>query len=84
MNRRHFLSLGTIAGLNLNLGDYLSLASGNDNVANAKAKSVIYIYLPGGFSAQETFDPKPYAPAEYKGPLNSISTKIPGVLYSEF
>lgn len=84
MNRRHFLSLGTIAGLNLNLGDYLSLARADDGVKNAKAQSVIYIYLPGGFSAQETFDPKPYAPAEYKGPLNSIATKIPGVLYSEF
>ena len=40
--------------------------------------------LPGGIAAQETFDPKIYAPIEYRGPLGSIPTKLPGVHFSEF
>jgi hypothetical protein len=32
---------------------------------------------------QESFDPKPYAPLEYRGPLNSIETSLPGVRFSE-
>jgi hypothetical protein len=47
------------------------------------AKSVIYIYLPGGAAHQETFDPKPSAPVEYRGPLGSIETVIPGVRLGE-
>jgi hypothetical protein len=82
MNRRDFLSLGLVGGINLSLGDYFYLKA-NDNIKSPKAQSVILIYLPGGYSAQETFDPKPYAPSEYKGPFNSISTKVPGLLYNE-
>jgi hypothetical protein len=48
-----------------------------------KAKSVIHIFLPGGFAQQETFDPKPYAPIEYRGPLGSVRTAIDGVQFSE-
>jgi hypothetical protein len=47
------------------------------------AKSVIHIYLPGGMAHQESFDPKPYSPLEYRGPFKSIKTKIPGVHFSE-
>jgi len=82
MNRRDFLSLGLVGGINLSLGDYFYLKA-NDSIKSPKAQSVIFIYLPGGYSAQETFDPKPYAPSDYKGPFNSISTKVPGLLYNE-
>ena len=44
----------------------------------------LYIYLPGGYATQETFDPKPLSPEEYKGPLQSIKTSIPGVEFNEF
>ena len=47
------------------------------------AKSVIHIYLPGGMAHQESFDPKPYAPLEYRGPFKSIKTSVPGVHFSE-
>jgi len=47
------------------------------------AKSVIFIYFPGGMAHQESFDPKPYAPLEYRGPMNSIQTKIPGYRIGE-
>jgi hypothetical protein len=49
----------------------------------AAAQSVISIYLPGGVAHQETFDPKPLAPAEYRGPFGSIDTALPGVRFGE-
>jgi hypothetical protein len=48
-----------------------------------KADSVIHIFLPGGIAHQETFDPKPFAPIEYRGEMNSIPTKIDGERFSE-
>ena len=43
--------------------------------SNAKAKSVIHVFLPGGMAQQESFDPKPYAPIEYRGEMGSLKTK---------
>jgi hypothetical protein len=85
INRRSFVSLGTLGTMNLNLASYLSLrAQDPDSLSKAPAQSVIYIYLPGGYAHQETFDPKPNAPVEYSGPLNSIKTKIPGIYFSQY
>lgn len=90
VNRRGFLSVGALSlgGLGLSLGDYFALrnASAAENVYQTPpqvAKSVIHIFLPGGLSAQESFDPKPYAPIEYRGELKSIPTKIAGEQFSE-
>jgi hypothetical protein len=47
------------------------------------AKSVIFIYLPGGSAHQETFDPKPFAPIEYRGSMGSIQTNVAGVRLNE-
>jgi uncharacterized protein (DUF1501 family) len=86
-DRRGFLAVGAVGGLGLTLADFLSLrqAQGADALAAppAKAKSVIHIFLPGGISAQESFDPKPLAPIEYRGELKSIGTKIAGEQFSE-
>ena len=51
--------------------------------APAKAKSVINIYLPGGMSHQESFDPKFNAPVEYRGPMEVVRTALDGVYFSE-
>src|SRR5262245_56052478 len=48
-----------------------------------KAKSVILLFLYGGASQLETFDPKPDAPAEVRGPLGSIQSRIPGCRVGE-
>jgi len=48
----------------------------------AKAQSVIHIFLPGGMAHQESFDPKPYSPIEYRGEMGSIKTKT-GEVVSE-
>jgi hypothetical protein len=44
---------------------------------------VIFIFLPGGMAHQESFDPKPYAPIEYSGPMNSIATNVEGIVLNE-
>jgi len=63
------------------MGDILKLNA--ESSITPKAQSVIHIFLPGGAAAQETWDPKPLAPAEYRGPLGSVQTVIPGVRFSE-
>lgn len=86
-SRREFVFVGLIGALGLTLPDYLSRVAKADiktyPLKPAVAKSVIHIFLPGGLSAQESFDPKPYAPIEYRGPLGSIDTAISGVRFSE-
>ncbi len=48
-----------------------------------QAKAVIQIFLPGGMAQHESFDPKPYAPPEYRGPFGSIKTSLTGVRFGE-
>jgi uncharacterized protein (DUF1501 family) len=85
-SRRGFLTVGTF-GFGLTLADFLRARARADQkqyeAIEAKADSVIHIFLPGGIAHQETFDPKPYAPVEYRGDLGSIATKIPGEVFSE-
>ena len=91
-SRRDFLQLGVVGGLGLTLADYLRIQSGGgaalgDQVyhetVEGTAKSVIYIYLPGGMAQQESWDPKPLAPAEYRGPLGQTNTKLSGVAFGQ-
>lgn len=47
------------------------------------ARSLIHIYLPGGMAHQESWDPKPFSPLEYRGPFSAIDTKIEGLQFGE-
>lgn len=49
-----------------------------------KAKSVIYLFMSGGMTHLDTFDPKPDAPAEYRGPTEAIKTKADGLLLGHY
>ena len=86
-SRREFLYVGLVGGLGLTLPDYFQLTAQADQkhyeTKQAVAKSIIHIFLPGGISSQESFDPKLYAPAEYRGPFGVIGTKLPGVHLSD-
>ena len=80
MDRRSFLHAGILGSFGA------SLAMADQKHYDSKegpAKSVIFIYLPGGMAHQETFDPKPFAPLEYRGPLGSIDTNVPGIRLGE-
>jgi hypothetical protein len=87
INRRGFLTVGTIGLGGLTLADLLRLEASADQKSYAaiaaKADSVIHIFLPGGIAHQETFDPKPFAPIEYRGELSSVNTKIEGEKFSQ-
>lgn len=87
LHRRNFMTVGALGGLGLTLGDFLKLKARADlktyEKIPATAESVIHIFLPGGIAHQETFDPKPFAPVEYRGELGSIDTKIEGEKFSE-
>ena len=84
--RRDVLHVGWLAGLGLSLGDYLSLQgrveAAESRTIQPKAQRVIHIYLPGGFAHMDSFDPKPDAPVEYRGILDTVATKLPGVRFS--
>lgn len=77
------MRVGWLGGVGLSLGQYLNLqAQAEQSQMVAKAKSVIHIYLQGGFAHMDSFDPKPDAPAEYRGILSPIPTSIPGTYFS--
>jgi hypothetical protein len=46
-------------------------------------KALLVVWLHGGASHLETYDPKPLAPAEYRGPYRPIATRVPGMQISE-
>lgn len=76
-----------MGGLGLTLENFFRLQARAEQKfyesKEGKAKSVIQIFLPGGIAHQESFDPKPYAPVEYRGEMGSIPTKLPGVFFNE-
>ncbi len=88
VHRRGFLTVGAVSGLGLTLADYFRAQTARAEQKNyaaieAQADSVIHIFLPGGIAHQETFDPKPYAPIEYRGELGTVPTKIAGEVFCE-
>ncbi len=83
--RRDFLQVGLGALGGLGLSEILQLRAGAAAPAGPAARDArcIFIWLDGGPSHYETFDPKPDAPAEIRGEYKSIPTAIPGVHFSE-
>lgn len=79
INRRDVLRMGSLAGLGLGLSNWLSLRAGASALPEVRAKSCILIWLDGGPSHLETFDLKPEAPVDVRGPFKSIHTAVPGI-----
>jgi hypothetical protein len=92
-SRRWFLQMGLAGMAGLSLPDLLRCRSapltlpsppgGEGRVRGADRKAVILIWLSGGPSHLDTWDPKPDAPSEVRGPFRSIATKVPGVRICE-
>ncbi len=81
VNRRDFLHAGALAALGLTLPDLLArraAGAGPDRDINC-----IMIMLVGGPSHIDTWDPKPQAPAEVRGPFQPIATQVPGIQITE-
>lgn len=81
--RRDFLKVGALSTLGLSLPSVLRQEASAKTNRTAKAKSVILFWLQGGISHHDTLDPKPDAPADIRGEFSTISTKIPGVQFSD-
>ena len=88
-SRRDFLQVGMIGGLGLTLPEFFKMQAqavdsvGGKPTVEGKAKSVMHVYLPGGMAHQDSFDPKPLAPIEYRGEIGTVKTKMEGVYFGE-
>ncbi len=86
--RRDFLRVGGLSLLGLSLPAVLraeAAAAGPSPArgATARAKNVLIIYLGGGLTHHDTFDPKPEAPEEIRGKYGVIPTGVAGMRFTE-
>ena len=81
ISRRNFLHLGLLGSFGLSVADLFRLQAKSD--ADAAPKSCILIWLDGGPSHLDTFDPKPDAPSEVRSTFKAISTAVPGIQICE-
>jgi len=80
MARRSALKVGFMGLLGLTSADLFRLRA--TGAAKRNGKSVILIWLDGGPSHMETYDPKPEAPLEYRGPWGAMETNVSGIRIS--
>lgn len=83
LSRRHVLQLGLGGFTSLSLPGMLRLRAESPRAGGAPRTAVIMVWLPGGCSHIDTYDPKPGAASEYRGPFQTIPTRIPGVHFTE-
>lgn len=94
ISRRDMLHVGGLTALGLTVSDWIQLrtaaaaapkanGSANDSANAPVAKSCILIWLDGGPSHLETFDLKPDAPQEVRGPFSPTNTNVPGIQICE-
>jgi hypothetical protein len=81
--RRDFMKIGALGALGFSLSDYLAAKAAGNVVTAKDDRSVIMIFNLGAPSQLDTFDMKPEAPAEIRGPFKPISTASPDIQLSE-
>jgi hypothetical protein len=81
LTRRDFLHAGAISTLGLTLADYFACKA--QGQAADRDVNCIMLFLVGGPSHIDTWDPKPGAPAEVRGPFQTIATNVSGMRISE-
>src|SRR5262249_12590893 len=86
ISRRSFLRVGGLSALGLSLPPFLRLrqaAAAAPAKPPARAVNCILLWMQGGPSHHDTFDPKPDAPIEVRGEFGTIPTTLPGVRFAE-
>src|SRR5712692_9602664 len=88
MARREFLRAGSLSLVGLGLPQLLQARTANSQAASnagaqPRAKACILLFMWGGPAHQDTWDPKPSAPVEYRGEFRPISTIVPGIQIGE-
>lgn len=81
IDRRSFLRIGALGLGGLTLPGLLKARAAGEAASNGKA--VIQVFLGGGLTHIDSYDPKPEAPAEFRGEFAAIPTAIPGVQLCE-
>src|SRR5215468_7329615 len=82
-SRRDFLRVGALAPFGLSLGSLLAAEKTSGLAKDARAKSVILVYLGGGISHHDTFDLKPDAMEEIRGKYKGIPSNVTGLHVGE-
>ncbi len=83
LHRREFLRAGLAAFGSLSLPGLFHWRAKAGLPAPGERTAIIVVWLRGGASHLETYDPKPDAPSEYRGPYSAIATRTPGLRVSE-
>lgn len=85
LTRRNFVQAGMLGLGGLALPQFCAARAADRPPlrAGSGGTSVILLWMSGGPGHHETWDPKPDAVAEYRGPFGAIDTSLPGVQFSE-
>ena len=83
IKRREFLRIGLSGFATLSLPGLFELRARAATEQPKARTAVILVWLRGGASHLETYDPKPDAPSEFRGVFSPISTRVPGMQISE-
>src|SRR6516225_4049759 len=83
LTRRDFLHAGSLAALGLTLPEFLARKAAAGESGKDRDVNCILLMLVGGPSHIDTWDPKPKAPAEVRGPFRPIPTSVPGMEITE-
>ncbi len=83
LNRRGFMRLGMMGFASLSWHGLLRLRAENATKPAGEKTAVILVWLRGGCSHLDTYDPKPDIGSEYRGPFKTISSKVPGMQLTE-
>jgi hypothetical protein len=82
LSRRDFLRLSA-SGVGVSMSGWLDVLASRAAATGARHKSCILLWMDGGPSHLDTFDPKPDAPANIRGEYRAIPTSVPGIQISE-
>ena len=77
------MQLGLTGFASLGLPGLMRLQAENALKPKHERTAVIMVWLPGGLSHVDSYDPKPDIGSEYRGPFKTISTKVPGTTFTE-
>lgn len=77
------MRMGLAGFASLSLPGLLRLRAESPSAESREKTAVIMVWKPGGCSHIDTYDPKPHAPSEYRGPFSVIDTAVPGMQFTE-
>lgn len=83
LDRRRVLQLGLGGFSSMALSQCMRLRAESPISSSTAKTAIIMIWLRGGASHLDTFDPKPNAPSEFRGPFRAVRTNVPGIEISE-